>query len=1132
MKNILIPSVIKPTYGLLPKIPMRMRIATVLLAGFLIQANAETSYSQEARISLEMRNATVEEVLNEIETRSEFHFLYNSKLIDVDRKVTVDVDANNIESVLKILFDGTDITYKVSDKQIVLQRKAWSDNESTPRVEQSDQKVITGTVMDAFGPVAGANVIVKGTTNGTMTDMEGKFSLEVPEGATLEISYIGYVTQQIKVGSQTTLNITLKEDSQALDEVVVVGYGTKKKINLTGAVAAVGGEDLVKTSTSKLSNAIAGRMPGVMALSTSGEPASQSTLSIRGNSTLNNNTPLIVVDGIPRDGFDNFDPNEIESITVLKDGAAAAIYGARANNGVFLVTTKRGKQGKFNISYNGTASFQSPTKYPDVMSAYEFATNMNTALDNMGYDRNNPAQASRYYSDADIEKYRTGQAGGNWYKASFKDVSLMQNHNVTIDGGTDKVRYFFSMGAVDQDGMYDNINYKAYKFRSNIDADITPILRVGTSLDGRYEIKDSPAVGSTALFQHATSVLPTLAPYYPSGRPINTGGEHVVEEIYHSGYNQTKYNTFQGTITVNLKLDAITEGLSANGNVSFGKYYDFGKVFSTPYMLYSEDDAGNVIGTKTSGGEGGKTTLTESFNQTYSTFLNVGLNYQRTFGKHDVSGLLLYEQNQSKGDSFSGTKRDFPIDSKDELFVSGSENQSLTGTSSINDARRAVVGRLGYVLDTKYLFEFSFRADASYIFPSNKRWGFFPAVSAGWRISEESFFRQNSSLDFISNLKLRASFAQVGNDKVSAYQWQDAYTLSSVNGPFFNDAAQSIIYYGVYPNTNITWETANNYNMGIDADFWNGKLGVELDYFIKDTRDILWSRTRSVPDTFGRSLPNENYASMLNKGFEISLTHNNSIGKVNYNLRFTASYAKDKVTTIDDPENAMDYEKQLNRPLGFIAGYKSLGLFQSQEEAESWMGGQQFGVESMAGDIKYADIDGNGTIDSRDQTVLSDNGNMPRFMYGLSGNLTWNNFDFSFLLQGAAARNVMLSNWARVSFYSGGNSYAYLADAWSPENTDAEYPQLWVGSRSINDRNSDFWMRNGRYLRLKNISIGYTFPKFSIRNWNINHLRVFVSGQDLLTWSPLKEFDPEIGSGTGTYYPQQKVFSVGLNINF
>ena len=1104
-----------------------MKLTVLMLVVCLSQVVAAT-YAQTTKLSVSVKEETLENVLKQIEKQSEFLFFYNLEEVNKNEKISITKKNSSIQEILDVITEKTGLKYTIKDRHIVL----TVQNNPAPALVTQQERKITGTVSDAFGPIAGANIVEKGTTNGTTTDMEGNFSIEVSSGAILQVSFIGYIQQDIAVKGKSVIKVLLKEDTQALEEVVVVGYGTKKKINLTGAVAAIEGKALTQTPIANLSNAVAGRMPGVMAVNSSGEPASGSTLSIRGKSTLNNNDPLIVVDGIPRDSFNAFDPNEIESITVLKDGAAAAIYGARANNGVFLVTTKRGKKEKFSITYNGTVSSQSPTMFPEVMNAYEFATNTNMALDNMGYDRNNPAHASRYYSDENIEKYRTGQAGGDWYDASFKNHSLMQNHNVTINGGTDIVKYFLSMGALDQDGMYDNINYKAYKFRSNVDADISKVLRVGVSLDGRYEVKETPAVGSTALFQHATAVLPTLSPYLPSGRPINTGGEHVVEEIYRSGYDRTKYNTFQGTLTANLKLDAITQGLSANGNVSFGKYYDFGKVFSTPYTLYSEDEDGNIIGSKTAGGEGGKTTLKESFNQTYSTFLNVGLNYQRTIGKHDLSGLLVYEQNQSLGDSFSGTKRDFPIDSKDELFVSGSLNQSLTGTSKINDARRGIIGRFGYIFDTKYLLEASFRADASYIFPKDKRWGFFPAISAGWRISEEGFFRGNSSLDFISNLKLRASFAQVGNDKVNPYQWQDSYVISATSGPFYNNAAQSIAYYDVFPNSNITWETANNYNIGVDADFWNGKLGVELDYFIKDTRDILWSRVRSVPGTFGRKLPNENYASMVNKGIEVTLTHNNQVGKVNYNLRFTTSYAKDRVTKIDDPTNAMDYEKQIDRPLGFIYGYKSLGLFQSQDEAESWMGGQQFGVGSMAGDIKYEDIDQNGIIDSRDQTVLSENGNMPRLMFGLSGDFTWNNFDFSFLLQGAAKRNLMLSNRARVTFLSGGNSYTYLADAWSPENTDAEYPQMWVGSRSINDRDSDFWMKNAAYLRLKTITLGYTFPQFSIRNWDINHLRVFVSGQNLLTFSSLDGLDPEAGSGTGMYYPQQKLFSIGLNVNF
>lgn len=1095
-------------------------------------AYASDSYAQTAIVNVEVQNKTVREVLKEIENQSEFGFFFNNKHIDLNRRVSVTSRNSDIFKVLEKVFEGTNVKYSVLDKKIVLTTNA----ENVPAAQQAAFKV-NGKVVDENGEeIIGATVQEKGTANGTVTDMDGNFELKVfAKEVTLEVSYIGYSKAIVKAKTSVPVRVTLKEDSEVMDEVIVVGYGTKKKINLTGAVAAVDGKALVQTPVSNISDLVAGRMPGVMAVNSSGEPSVGSSLSIRGKSTLNNNNPLVVIDGIPRDSFNALDPNEIESITVLKDGAAAAVYGARANNGVFLVTTKRGKKEKMSLTYSGSLTSQSPTMYPKLMDAYQFASFNNIAMDNMGYDRNNPSQASRYYSEDKIEKYRTGQDGGDWYKATFKDFSLMQNHNVTINGGTDIVKYFLSLGALSQDGMYDNINYTAYKFRSNVDADITKNLRIGANLEGRYEVKKSPSVNAANIFHYATKVLPTLRPYYPSGRPINTAGEHVVEQI-NSGYDRKKYNTFQGTLTANLKLDAITQGLALNSNVSFGKYYSFGKSFYTPYTMYTEDENGNVIGSKTAGGEKGKTALSESFNESYTTFLNIGLNYQRVFGKHDWSGILIYEQNQSLGEEFSGSKRDFPISSKDELFVSGNENQLLTGKSKVVDARKGVVGRIGYIYDSKYLFEASLRADASYIFPKDKRWGYFPSVSAGWRVSEERFFKENSSLDFISNLKLRASFAQVGNDKVDAYQWEDSFDLSSANGPFYNGEAQCIAYYGVFPNAIITWETANNYNFGVDVDFWSGKFSVELDYFVKDTKDILWSRDRSVPKTFGRKLPKENYACMINKGFEVVLAHSNQVGKLNYNLRFTSSYAKNRVTQIDDPSNGADYQKQLNRPLGFIAGYKSLGLFQSDEEAKEYMGGEQFGITSMAGDIKYVDIDKNGVIDSRDQTVLSKNGYLPQFVYGFSGDASWNNFDFSFLMQGAAGRNVMLSDKARIAYNGGGNTYAYLTDAWSPDNSDAKYPLLWSGSRSVNDRNSDFWLRNASYLRLKNIALGYTFSKNITNKLGITKLRVSISGQNLLTWSPLKEFDPEAGSDKsivgGNYYPQQKSISIGLNVNF
>lgn len=1006
----------------------------------------------------------------------------------------------------------------------------WSaPNNATSGIEAPSQKTvkISGTVTDAEGePIIGASVIGEG--GGTMTDINGQFTLTVPVGSKVSITYIGYLKETITVTGAETYNIRLKQALTDLDEVVVVGYGTKKKIDLTGSVAAIDGKEIKNTPVASISNAIAGRMPGVIAVNSSGAPGSGSSLSIRGASTLNDNSPLIVVDGVPRESFDRFDPQEIESITVLKDGASAAIYGARANNGVFLITTKRGVKEKMNITYSGTLSIQKPTMYPEISSAYEYALATNQALDNEGYDRTNPGHTSRYYSDEQIARFKSGEEGCNWYDESFKKTSLMQNHNVAVRGGSDNLKYFVSLGLVDQDGMYDNINYKAYKFLSNADIRLAKTLTLGVNLEGRQEHTKTPAVGAGTLFQHASNALPVYKAYYPDGRPFNTAGEHVVEEIRHSGYSKVLYNTFQGSVNLRWDLGGVTKGLSATSNFSYGLYYDSSKSFSTPYTIYTEDADGNIIGSKTNGGYGGKVGLSQSFGHYYTTFVNVGLNYQRLFNeKHDVNALIVYEQSGGKSDSFSGSKQDFATSKKDELFASGPVNQSLTGSSGIRDARRSYVGRVGYTFDNRYLLEASLRVDGSYKFPKNKRFGYFPAVSGAWRVSQESFFRDSRAAGWLSNLKLRASYAQVGNDKVGAFQYEDSYTISSSDGPFFNNEAQTLIYYGVFPNAAITWETADNLNFGIDAEMFNNRFGIELDYFIKNTRDILWSRSRSVPATFGRSLPNENYAKMRNSGFEVTLSHTNHIGNVGYNLRFTGSYAKNKVTQIDDPANAVDYQKQINRPLGFRAGYKSLGLFQSKEEADSWMGGSQFGIKNLPGDIKYADIDDNGVIDSRDQTVLSENNNTPRIMFGLSGSADWKRFDFSFLLQGAAERNILLSGTSRTGY-----QYAYLLDAWSPENTDAKYPLLWRGSRPMNDRTSDFWIKDASYLRLKTLTIGYTIPAINLKGWNINSIRIYFSGQNLLTFSGLDGFDPEAGAGNGAYYPQQKLYSFGLNVNF
>jgi TonB-linked SusC/RagA family outer membrane protein len=619
------------------------------------------------------------------------------------------------------------------------------------------------------------------------------------------------------------------------------------------------------------------------------------------------------------------------------------------------------------------------------------------------------------------------------------------------------------------------------------------------------------------------------AAYYPDGKPVDPQVRNPVENPKSGGYDRYRTNYFQGVLSFEQRLPFVTSGLSLKGNAAFNYEYYFSKRFVKPFMSYVEDDDGNVISASLLGPA---LSLSENFQNTHGTVYNISLNYARFFGSHDVSAMLLYEQTESGGDQMNGTKQEYTTDIKDELYASGTNNQYFTGTSILNDARRSLVGRVNYAYNSKYLFEFSFRYDGSYRFPKDTRFGFFPSVLLAWRISEESFFKK-SGLAFVDNLKLRISKGRIGNDRVNAFQFMDSYSINSSMGPVFGGSPDILIYYGVYPNPLITWEKQDNNNIGLDLSLWNGKLSIEADAFYRKTKDILWSRVRSVPGTFGRSLPNENYAQMQSHGIDLTVGHQNRINEWQYSVQLTGTYATNKVTQIDDPPSSLDYEKQLNRPVGFRVGYESLGFFQSEEEATSWFGGKQFGQNSIAGDIKYADVDGDGEITNRDQKILSYNGYAPRLIFGLAFGVKWKNFDLDILAQGAALRTVLINENGRTMFiWALCNSPSYLTDSWSPDNRDAKYPIAWVDYRSINDRTSSVWLKDAAYIRLKSASLGYTIKQKGLQSIGIDKLRVYISGFNLFTLSQVKEFDPEAEDPSARYYPQQRNINLGINISF
>lgn len=1100
----------------------------------LVHVQAAT-YGQ--KVSLNFKNASLSEVLDEIQKQTGYDFLYNSALIDQKKTITIKTQETELKQVLTNILSSRDLSFEVDKNSVLIKRSKTPAhlievrNQALEK-EEEQKRTISGRVQNASEElVSGATVSIKGTHTGTSTDEEGEFSISVEaEDEILVFSSVGYIPQEIPIESQSVINVVLQRQVDDLDEVVVVGYGTQKRVNLTGSVATVSGEEVAKTPTNNLSNAIGGRMPGVASVNSDGRPGNGSTIRIRGLSTLNDNSPLVVVDGIIRsDGFGNIDPNEVASISVLKDASASAVYGARAANGVILITTKRGKVGKPSLNYTGFVGLQEPTQYPKLMTAYEYGKTRNQAFKNQGYDPSDPAQQHNFYTDEELAVFKT--TGTDWYKESFKKNSLQTQHNISIAGGSETIQYFGSLGYLDQEGIYDYIGFKRFNLRSNVDASVTESLTVGLNLEARQELFESPSWTANDIFHRVINVAPYRLAYHQSGRPANTTGSHPVEMIRSSGYDDLEYNIFQGTLFFNQNLSALLDGLSFNGNFSYYKQHLFNKKFATPYVMYDEDEKGNVINEKIVGGQ---SSLYENFDDLTNSTYSLSLNYEREFAKNSISALILYEQYESKGRNFNARKEDFVSDIKDEFFASGPNNQSIDGRGYLNDARRSLVGRVNYAYDGKYLFEGTFRYDGSYRFPENKRFGFFPAFSAGWRVSEEQFFKNIESLNFISNLKLRVSKGLIGNDRINAFQFQESYSLVAGAGPVIDGQAVSQVAYGVYPNKMITWEKQDNTNIGMELSVLNSMLNLEVDYFFRNTRDILWNRERSVPGTFGRLLPNENYAKVNSKGIEFTLSHQKSFDKLSYNLRLVASYATNKVTQIDDPENALDFDKQIGRPIGFISGYQSSGLFNSKEEADSWYGGVQFGQQNLPGDIKYLDLNGDGKITIDDQKVIAKYGSEPRIMYGFAGGLTWGKVDMNFFFQGAAQRNMMLTSAGRVMYLNGGssNNFAYLTDSWTEGNKDAKYPLAWVDSRSINNRDSNFWLRKAGYMRLKSLDVGYNFSSDWLQRVRVTKLRVYVSGFNIFTLSQVKELDPEAATGAGNYYPQQRNFNLGLMVTF
>lgn len=996
------------------------------------------------------------------------------------------------------------------------------------------QRKVTGTVTDNKGEsIPGVNVLVKGTTTGAITDIDGNFTILAPDAkSVLQFTFVGYQTQEIPVGNQNTLHVKLLDDAQALEEVVVVGYGTQKKATLTGAVSSVKGENLKASGVANVTNTFAGRIPGVIATNRSGEPGADfSTILIRGKGSLNDNSPLIVIDGVAnRNGLERLSPNDIESVNVLKD-ASAAIYGAQAANGVILVTTKRGIGDKPTITYNGTVSMSQFTRTPDLMDAYQF---MVYADEISGYTGKKKIYENIKggYLDGTIDRNQYGNT--DWMAATFDKFAPQTRHSLSVSGGSEKVKYFVS-----GDFSYQKPNFKNTKFdfqtmqvRSNIDTQITNNLKVGLDLSVRKEDRNNSIYSTGTMFWEAFMVPPHYYDYYPNGLPgpglANGNNLAILASGENTGYDRINDFFLDSKVNFELKLPWITKGLSLSGYAAFDIRYRNEKKFWDVWDTYNyNSDTGEYV-KKTGNMDGNNINLNQSADNNISKTYHLRLAYERAFGDHNVGAFVAYEQNQFDGEGFWAW-RGYYLSSKPDYLDFGADKEKTNGGKGYATARQNFFGRFNYAYKGKYMAEFTLRHDGSMNFANEGRWGTFPGVSVGWRLSEEKFMQQ--AAPFFNDLKLRASWGKLGNDRsYDSYNnplyFQYLSTFNIQNGAILGEDPS--IRKGFVPgrigNPSITWEKVDSKNIAVDATLWNGLLSFTAEYFYQNRTDILTPKNASIPSYTGLTLPDQNIGEVSNQGMELLVNHRNKVGNVNYYLGGNFTYTKNTIKFFDEAANVPEWQKRTGHSLDTWLMYKTDGIYQTKEEIDNsiHLPGAQ------PGDIKYVDVDGDKKITENDR-IRSKNGNIPRIVYGINMGVEWKGLELNVLWTGQGQAYQMIVP------YSYNIHKEFYDNRWiSAEKTpNSKYPRAFNKDERMNTKQSDFWLYDASFFRLKNVEIAYTLPRKMMQRAKLQNVRLYITGNNLFTIDHIKFQDPESNAtSAGQYYPQSRTYTFGVNLSF
>jgi len=1105
---------------------------------------AQHDKSPNTVVTIQKNNASLREILNEIENQTGLFFVYSKE--DVQEKTVVNINVVN-ERLTKILGDFLSplgLTYEFSGYNVVLRSVSTKIEPEVQIIKAiAPNKIqITGLVLDYYGvPIVGAWIVEEGSdfNNSTYTDSRGEFSLNVSPTGTFIVKYIGYRKQSIAVYGKKRFTVRLFEDIAKLQEIVVIGYGTQKKINLTGSLATIPSEMIVQAHRPNMSNALGGTSAGLRSIQMSGRPGEDdSNLDIRGYGN-----PLVIVDGVER-SYAQIDPNEVESVTVLKD-ASAAVYGFKGANGVLLITTKKGFQGKTKINYNFNYGQQSTASHVEMMNAMEYMTYINEANLNIG--------GARLYSDEDIQKVAKGThsylSNTDWYKELIRENAPLVQHNVNVSGGNEVTKYFLSVGYLNQDGLIKTKDeLKRYNFRSNISTIIEKNLTAEMQIGSHSELRDSPVEVSgewndtddrfsLGIFKALAISLPIYSVYSKNNPDYYSAVQPSVRNPVASvdrnlvGTSSQKTEAFNGQFALKYDMPFL-KGMTAKAQVAYDKTIGTSKNIKKIWNVY-DDVIDQLVNWQSI-----NTVVVYNKQENYST-QQYSLNYENSFGKHDFSGLMLWEI-KNYDMTWTKSSAEFDVINVPEFDAANAKNQKVSGTSE-NKAWAGLVGRFNYAYNSRYLAELSFRFDGSYKFAPEYRWALFPAISMGWRLSDESFIKDYTSI--FDNLKLRASYGIIGDESDSkpgnfleGFDYPgDKYVLGS------DHVIIGIKDKGL-TNKQFTWYESRISDIGLDGTLWGNLLSFEFDWFYRKRTGLKATLQNTVPSSVGTIFPEQNLNSDDNRGVEIVLGSTRKIGEVLLNVKGTFSYSRRKILFQEKAEYGNAYlnwrENTNGRWDNITWGYQAIGQFQSYEELLSAPIQDENGnLSLMPGDLKYKDTNNDGLINNLDFQPIG-RGATPELFYGLNLDLTWKGFDLLVFFQGAA--NFSYTVYFRSPFEQNGNGYKMFEDRWHRANPD-DLSSEWIPGRfpairttNPNIESSTFWNKNISYIRLKNIELGYTLPMTLYKKIGLQKLRFYVSAFNWLTFTnkPLEGMNPEGSAFLGQSYPQMKALNFGLNIEF